>query len=115
MRVLKYEVYESAGVLGLVPVRETAPRLLTFAIKPLGRRQLESVRVAATMLERVAAMHCARAWRAGSVLVSNERFDAKGRDHWGFISLSPSLATSVPEILCFLLFFVLRPEPAACA
>jgi len=43
-------------VLGLVPVREMVPQLLTFAMKPLGRRQLDSVSVAAAMSEKVAAM-----------------------------------------------------------
>ena len=52
-------------MLGLVPVRETASRLLTFAMKPFGRRQLESVRVAAAMSGKEAAMRVARAWGGG--------------------------------------------------
>jgi len=43
-------------MLGLVPVRERATRLLTFAMKPFGRRQLDSVRVAAAMSGKEAAM-----------------------------------------------------------
>ena len=50
---------------GLVPVRETAPRLLTFAMKPFRRRQLELVRVAAAMSGKEAAMRKARAWAVG--------------------------------------------------
>ena len=64
MRASKYGAYDSAGVFGLVPVRETAPRLLTFAMKPFGRRQLESVRVAAAMSGKEAAMRWARVWGA---------------------------------------------------
>jgi len=86
-------VYESAGVLGLVPVRETAPPLLTFAMKPLGRRPLESVRVEATLSGRVAAMLCARTWGVGPVLVAKKLLEAKERDDGGFIFLWPSLAT----------------------
>jgi len=33
VRASKYGAYDSPGVLGLVPVRETAPLLLTFAMK----------------------------------------------------------------------------------
>ena len=32
-----------------MPVRDTAPLSLTLTLKPLGRRQLDSVRVVATM------------------------------------------------------------------
>ena len=49
-------------MLGLVPVRETAPELLTFAMKSLRSRQLESVRVAAARSGKVTAMDCPRAW-----------------------------------------------------
>ena len=41
-------------------VRNTAPLSLTFAKKPLGRRQLESVSVEATMSERDVVMREAR-------------------------------------------------------
>ena len=64
VRASKYGVYDSAGVLGLVPVRETAPRLLTLVIQPFGIRQLESVRVATAISGNEAAMCCARAWGA---------------------------------------------------
>ena len=80
MRASKYGAYDSAGVLGLVPVRETTPRLLTFAMNPFGRRQLESVRVAAAMSGKEAAMRCARAWGAGLDLGAKKRLEAWGRD-----------------------------------
>ena len=64
VRASKYGAYDSARVLGLVPVREIAPGLLTLAMKPFGRRQLDSVRVAAAMSGKEAAMRWARAWGA---------------------------------------------------
>ena len=77
---------DSAGVLGLVPVRETAPRSLTFAMKPLGRRQFDSVRMLVAMSEKVAAMCGARVYGTGSVLTLKKRLEAKGRDDEGFIA-----------------------------
>jgi len=85
----------SAGVLGLVPVRETAPQLLTFTMNSLGRRQLQLVRVAAAISGKVAPTIFARAWRMRPVLMAKKRLEASGRGDWGFISLSPSLTTSV--------------------
>jgi len=76
VRASKYGAYYSAGVLGLVPVRETAPRLLTFAMKPFSSRQLESVRVAAAMSGKEAAMRGARAWRAVFDLGATKRLQA---------------------------------------
>jgi len=99
----------------LVPFRETAPRLLTFAMKPFGRRQLESVRVAAAMSGKEAAMRWARAWGADLALGPKKRLEAGGRDDGALISLSPSLATSVAEVPLFFFFPFPRPEPAACA
>jgi len=61
VRASKYETYDSLGVLGSVPVRETAPLLLTIAMKAYRSRQLESVRVAAALSVKEAAMHWARA------------------------------------------------------
>jgi len=115
VRASKYGAYDSAGVLGLVPVRETAPRLLTFAMNPFGRRQLESVRVAAAMSGNEAAMRWARAWGAGLDMGAKKRLEAWGRDDGVFGSLSPSLATSVAEAPLLLLFPFPGPEPAACA
>jgi len=99
----------------LVPVRETPPRLLTFAIKPFGRWQSESVRVAAAMSGKEAAMCWARAWGAGLDLGAKKCLEAWGRDDGAFKSLSSSLAPSVAEApyVFFLLFP--GPEPAACA
>jgi len=115
VRASKYRAYEAAGVLGLVPVRETVPRLLTFAINTFWRRQLESVRVAAAISGYEAAMRWVRAWGAGLDLGAKKRLEAWGRDNGAFGSLSPSLATSVTEAP-FLFFFPLpRAEPAACA
>jgi len=115
VRASKYGVYDSAGVLGLVPVRETAPLLLTFAMKPFCSRQLESVRVAAAISGKEAAMRWARAWGAGLDLGVKKRLEAWGRDNRGFFSLSPSLATSVAEAPLVFFFLFPWPEPAACA
>jgi len=101
-------------VLGSVPVRETASLLLTFAIKPLGRRQLDSVSVAAAMLGKEAVMHCARAWGAGSDLQAKKRLEANGMDDGAFILLSPVLSTSVDEAFAFPFFLFPGLEPAAC-
>jgi len=76
VRASKYGAYNPAGVLGLVPVWDTAPRLLPFAMKPIGRRQLESVRVAAAMSGKEAAMSWARAWGAGLDLGAKKRLEA---------------------------------------
>ena len=73
-------------MLGFVPVMEKAPRLLTFAMKPYGRRQLDSVRVAAAMSEKEAAMCCARAGGVGSDLGVKKRFEANGSDDAVLIS-----------------------------
>jgi len=102
-------------VLGLVPVRETAPRLLTLAMKPFGRRQLDSERVAAAMSGKVEAMHWARAWAAGLDLEAKNRLEAWGRDDGASISLSPSLASFVAEVPSVPCFCLPGPEPAACA
>jgi len=102
-------------VSGLVPVRETAPRLLTFAMKHFRRRQLDSVRVAAAMSGKEEAMRCARAWGAGLDLAAKKRLEAKGKDDGVFISLFPSLATSVAEALFFFYCCLPGPEPAAWA
>ena len=99
----------------MVPVGETAPRLLTLAMKPFGRRQLDSVRVAAAMSGQEVAMCWGRAWGAGSDLGAKKRLEALGSDNGVFISLLPSHATSVAEVP-FAFFFVFPgPEPAACA
>ena len=84
-------------------------------MKPFGRRQLNSVRVAAAMSGKEEAMRCVRASGAGSDLGAKKRRDANGRDDGVFISLSPALATSVAEAFVFLLFPFPGPEPAACA
>jgi len=97
VRASKYGAYDSAAVLGLVPMRKTVPRLLTFAMKPFGRRQLDSVRVAAAMSGKEVAIHWARAWGAGLDLGAKKRLEAWGRDDRVFVSLSPYLAISVAE------------------
>ena len=101
-------------MLGLVPVREMAPRLLTFAINPFGRRQLDLVGVAAAMLGKEAALRCARAWGAGSDPGAKKRLEVNGRDDGVFISFSPVLATSVAEACLFPFVPFRGPEPAAC-
>ena len=60
----------------MVPVRETAPRLLAFVMKPIGRSQLGSVRVAAAMSGKEAAVRWARAWRGGLDLGAKKRLEA---------------------------------------
>ena len=99
----------------LVPVREMASRLLTFAIKPFGRRQLDSVRVAAAMSGKEAAMGWARTWGGGLDLGAKKCLEARGRDDGAFISLFPSLATSVAKAPFVFFFLCAGPEPAACA
>ena len=102
-------------VLGSVPVRQTAPPLLTFAMKPFRRRQWDSVRVAAALSWKEAAMSCASACGAGSDLRAKERLEANGRDDRVFISLSTVLATSVAKAFLFPFFAFPGPQPAACA
>jgi len=96
-------------------VRETGPRLLTLAMKPFESRQLDSVRVAAAMSGKEAAMRCASAWAAGSDLGAKKSLEARGRDDGVFIWLFPSRATSVAEAFFFHFFPFPGPEPAACA
>jgi len=115
VRASKYGAYDSAGVLGLVPVRETAPRWLTFAMKPFARRQLDSVSVAAAMSGKEAAIRWARAWGAGLDLGAKKCLEAWGRDEGAFISWFPSLTTSVAEAPLVYFFLLPGPEPAACA
>jgi len=52
----KYGGYEAAVVALSVTVRDIAPRGLTVAEKPRGRRQLDSWRTRAAMSGKVAAM-----------------------------------------------------------
>jgi len=115
VRASKYGAYDSAGVLGLVPVRETVPLLLTFAMKPFGSRQLESVRVSAAMSGKEAAMRWARVLGAGLDLGAKKRLEAWGRDAGVLISLFPSLAISVAKAPFVFFFLFPEPEPAACA
>jgi len=100
-------------VFGLVPVRETAPGLLTFAMKNFGRRELESVRVAAALSGKGVAIRGAWAWGVGSDLRAKKRLEAKGRDDRAFISLFPSLAISVAKAFFLPCFPFPRPQPAA--
>jgi len=102
-------------VLGLVRVRERSPRLLTLAMKPFGRRQFDSERVAAAKSGKVEAMRWARAWSAGLDLEAKNRLEAWGRDYGVFISLALSLATSVAEVLFLPRVLFPGSEPAACA
>jgi len=52
----KHGAYEAAGVALSVMVRETAPRGLTVAEKPKGRRQFDSRRTRAAMSGKVEAI-----------------------------------------------------------
>ena len=60
-------------------------------------------------------MRWARAWGAELDLGAKKRLEAWGRDDGVFISVLPSLATSVAEAFFVFLFFFPGPEPAACA
>jgi len=87
--------------------------LLIFGIKPLAKRQLESVSVAAAMSGKVPAMPRARMWGVRLDLVVKKRLAAQGRrDDGGFV-LSSSVATSVAKASFLFCFFFRRPEPAA--
>jgi len=115
VRASKYGVYDSAGVLGLVPVRDTAPLLLTFAMKPFGSRQLESVRAAAAVSGKEAAMPWARAWGAGLDLGAKKHLEAWAKDHRVLIALFPSLAISIAQAPFVFILLCPGPELAACA
>jgi len=56
VRESKYQAYNAAGVALSVTVRDIAPRGLTVAEKPRGRRQLDLQRTRAAMSGKVAAM-----------------------------------------------------------
>ena len=76
---------------------------------------MDSVRVAAAMSGKEAAMCWARAWGAGFDLGAKKCLEARGRDDGAFITLFPSLATSVAEALFVFFFLFPGQEPAACA
>jgi len=71
--------------------------------------------VAAAILGKVAAMRCARGWGAGLDFAAKKCLEANGSDDGVFLSLSPSLATSVAEAPFVFRFFFPGPEPTACA
>jgi len=75
---------------------------------------LDSVRVVAAMSGKEAVMRGARAWEAGLDLGAKKRLEAWGRDEGVFVSLFPSLATSVAEALLAFFFLLPGPEPAPC-
>ena len=99
---------------GSVPVRDTAPLSLTFTRKPFGRRQLDSVRVVATISGKVLVMQAARAWGEGVSRTAKKRQEAKGRECAGFEDSPVGRATSA-AVAFFPFFFLGRPEPAASA
>ena len=95
-----------------MPVRDTAPLSFTLTPKPLGRRQLESVRVVATMSGKVLVMRAAWGSGKGVSLMAKKRREAKGREVAGFTGSPAGWATSAA--VAFLPFFPWgRPEPAA--
>jgi len=67
------------------------------------------------MSGRAAVIRCARACRAGSVLAAKNWLEAKEREEGGIILLSPTLTTSLAQVLFVFFLLVPRPEPAACA
>ena len=98
-----------------MPVRDTAPLSLTLTQKPFGRRQLDSVRVVATMSGKVLVMRAAKGWGRGVSLMVKKQREAKGREEAAFEGSPTELPTSVA--VAFFPFFPLggRPEPAAWA
>ena len=96
-----------------MPVRDTPPLSLTLTLKPLGKRQLDSVRVVATMSGKVLVMRAARRWGEGVSLMAKKRREAKGREVAGFEGSPAGWGTSVA--VAFFAFFPLveLPEPAA--
>ena len=96
-------------------MRDNAPLSLTLTLKPLGRRQLNSVRVVATISGKVLVMQAARGWGKGVSLMAKKRREAKGREVAGFEGSPTGLATSVA--VAFFPFFPLwdRSAPAAWA
>ena len=95
-------------------MREKVPRLLTFAMKPFGRRQLESGRVAAAMSGKEAAMRFPMGWGAGSDLGAKKRLKAKRRDDVVRSPLSTVRATCKAEAFFIPFFPFRRPEPPTC-
>ena len=61
-------------------MRDTAPLSLTLTLKPFGRRQLDSVRVVATMAGKVLVMRAARGWGERGSLMAKKRREVKGRE-----------------------------------
>ena len=51
----------------------------------------------------------------GSLLVARKYLEPRGRDDGGCMTLSPSLAISVAEVLFVFFFLVPGPELASCA
>jgi len=60
-------------------------------------------------------MHSARAWGLACIRAAKKWGEAKVRDDGGFVFLSPSLATSVCEVLFVFFCLVTGLEPAAWA
>ena len=89
LRVAKYAVWHSTGVLGLVSVRERAPLLLKIVIKPFGRTQLDSVRVAAARAGKVAAVGCAGASWGVVDSCSEKTRGGQGEGRWSFGLIEP--------------------------
>ena len=100
---------------GSVPVRDTAPLSLTLTLKPLGRRLLDSVRVAATTSGKVLVMRAAWGWGKGVSLMAKKRREANGREEAAFEGTPTGSANSVA--LALFPYFPLggREEPAAWA
>ena len=87
-----------------MPVRDTAPLSLTFALTPLGRRQLDSVRVAVTMSGKVLVMRAAWGWDKGVSLIAMKRREANGREVAG-LEGSPAMAQLLGGFFLFFFFF----------
>ena len=100
---------------GSVPVRDTAPLSLTLAMKPWGRRQLDSVRAVAKMSGKVLVMRAARAWGMGVSLMAKKRREAKGSEVAGFQGSPTGLAISVTVAYFPLYPLEGQPAPAAWA
>jgi len=86
VREANYGAYEAVGVAFSMTVREMAPRALSVAAKPRGRRQYLSRRTRAAMSGKVAAMVGASGGRAGDWRGANKRSWAPGSEGGPFLT-----------------------------
>jgi len=100
-------------VSGLVPVRETAPRLLTFAMKIFREEAVGLGEGGGSHVREGGGYALCKGMGRGLDLAAKKRLEAKGRDDGVFISWFPSLTTAVAEAPFVSFFLFPGPEPAA--